>query len=511
MELNFLDRFINFVNPNVGARRIQSRLKTDFLIEHARKIDAGSNGRRTKGWKTSTTGPNAEMSGVNKIRERARDLIYNDSDASSAVRIIVSNTVGTGIRPSLNLPSDVRKSNKGKKTKEILNKEWKQFAEKRICDFNGKYNIYGLTKQIFYTVVSSGSCIVRVRRNSKGFPFSFQVFEPEILDRTKDNYQLQNGGLIHQGIEFDMEGRKVAYWLYDRNPYDNMSMYNPTSKRIPLEDGSGIPNILHVFDQVRPGQADGLPFGITSFLTIRDLGIFEDAQLIKQQMSAMFAGFIYDNTTESSTAGLTKDENGNPIDRLEPGMIEVLPTGKDIKFSSPPSTDGQPEYIKTQKRRVSSGYGVTYEDLTGDLSNANFSSLKAGRNSFKLLVSDWQENIIINDFLTPVWNIFLYGCDLLGKIKITDYQDPSNDFPVSWTPPAFAMVDPTKEVPALIKMVRAGLASWQDVQRQFGNDPEETLAEIKADFDAFKEGDILVDSDPRADPNRVKVATKPPE
>jgi lambda family phage portal protein len=513
MEKNFIDRFVSFLNPVLGAQRSRARLLDAHFNDQLKKLDAGSRSRRTAGWKTSNTGPNAEVAdSISTIRSRARDLFYNNADAYKAITVIVSNVIGTGIRPSYYLSPENSGSAKGKKTKKVLNTRWKNVFEKTTIDFNEKLNIYGIQKQVFNTIALSGSCIVRVRRNSKGFPFAFQVFEPDLLDHSKDHYSLQGGGIIHKGVEFDKDGKVVAYWLYDTNPFDNVTLSNYQSTRIPIKDKAGIINIMHIFDQVRPGQVDGLPFGIQAFLTIRDLDIYEDAELVKQQVSACLAGFIYDNSSDQATAGLTRDPNtGNLLDKLEPGSIEVLPPGKDIKFSNPPSKEGFPEYVKTVKRKIAASYGVTYEALTGDLSNANFSSLKAGNNEFKKLVVGWQDNIMITDFLSKVWNIFLLGCELEGLIKIADYQDPSNDYPVSWTPPSLSMVDPTKEIPALIKMVRAGLASWQDVQRQLGNDPEETIAELLADNEAFDKAGLKLDSDPRADPNRVSANAPPPK
>lgn len=510
MRTNWIDNVVMFLNPRKGAERLRYRMAGHFIKDNMRKFDAGSNGRRTKGWKTGSEGPNVELAAsIHEMRNRSRDLYNNNPDAFKAINTIVANVVGTGIRPTVSISSD-QNDKKAKKSKAALTKAWKNFADKTTCDFHEKLSFYSLQRQVAITCFMSGSAIVRIRRNTKGFPFSLQVFEPDILDSARDMTIVTSGGYIQRGVEFDKDGKIVAYWMFDRNPHDNVLMNQMISRRIPVKDESGLWQVIHIFDQIRPGQADGYPIGVSTFLKLRDLDVYEDAELVKQQVSACLAGFIYDSSFESATIGMGKDTSGNVLEKLEPGSIEVLPPGKDIKFSNPPNKEGYPEYVKAVKRSIAAGYLVTYEDLTGDLSNANFSSLKSGQNGFKRMVQIWQDNIMINDLCSKVWNVFLIGCDMKGIIKLTDRDDPSNDFPATWTPPAIAMVDPVKETKALIDSIRAGLTSYQDVQRQLGNDPDVTLEEIFSDNQTMDKYNLKLDSDPRADPQRIKKTESPP-
>jgi capsid protein len=59
------------------------------------------------------------------------------------------------------------------------------------------------------------------------------------------------------------------------------------------------------------------------------------------------------------------------------------------------------------------------------------------------------------------------------------------------------MVDPAREIPALVKKIRAGLASWQGTVRELGFDPEDLIEEIIADNKIFDGGKVIFDSDPR--------------
>jgi capsid protein len=49
------------------------------------------------------------------------------------------------------------------------------------------------------------------------------------------------------------------------------------------------------------------------------------------------------------------------------------------------------------------------------------------------------------------------------------------------TPPRREMIDPSKEIPAIIEAIAAGLMSLQEVQRSYGWIPEQVIAELKED------------------------------
>jgi capsid protein len=57
--------------------------------------------------------------------------------------------------------------------------------------------------------------------------------------------------------------------------------------------------VAHVFDKKRPGQIRGVTFLHPVMIRLRDLDIFQDASLRKQQISACFSAFIYNSTGDT--------------------------------------------------------------------------------------------------------------------------------------------------------------------------------------------------------------------
>jgi capsid protein len=132
-------------------------------------------------------------------------------------------------------------------------------------------------------------------------------------------------------------------------------------------------------------------------------------------------------------------------------------------------------------RAIASSYGVTYEVLTGDLSNVNFSSGRMGWIEMQRQISDWQENVLI-PACDKMWKWFCDGANLKGEIS-------ENYIPVSWTPPRREMIDPVKEIKGMSEEVRNGFTSWSDAVTSRGWDANELINELAREaklFDDFK-------------------------
>jgi len=140
-------------------------------------------------------------------------------------------------------------------------------------------------------------------------------------------------------------------------------------------------------------------------------------------------------------------------------------------------------------RSIATGAGVSYEGMTGDFSEVNFSSARMGDLQFRRNIDIWQQHLLIPQFCGPVFEVFKSAAILLGN----RFQ---NIF-CTWTPPRRDMIDPTKEIPAKIKAIRAGIETLSDNIRQNGKDPAQHFQEIKTDNDIIDQLELTLDSDPR--------------
>jgi lambda family phage portal protein len=210
--------------------------------------------------------------------------------------------------------------------------------------------------------------------------------------------------------------------------------------------------------------------------------------LIKQKVSACFSAFIHDIEVPADDMDAEKELE---IERLEPGVIEYLPPGKDIKFATPPMppTGTYEAFVNNVLHSVAAGVGVSYEALTGNLEEVNFSSARMGWLEFGRNIDSWRKHMLIPQFCDKVMLWFLEAAEAMG----VSTEGVTN----TWTPPRRELIDPTKEIPAKIKAIRAGIETLSDVIRQNGGDPTTQFQEIKKDNDILDRLGLVLDSDPR--------------
>ncbi len=185
---------------------------------------------------------------------------------------------------------------------------------------------------------------------------------------------------------------------------------------------------------------------------------------------------------------------------LEPGTMQLLDPGEDIKFSEPSDVGGSYEaFMKQQLRAIAIGIGITYEQLTGDLSGVNYSSIRAGLIEFRRRCAMWQHNVVVFQFCRPVWNRWLELALLSGELDMNaDWVKKGAKAAkeeVKWIPQGFDWVDPLKDQQAQQMAVRNGFKSRSEVVSELGYDIEEIDQEIAEDQRRASELGLNFDSD----------------
>lgn len=467
--MNAIDNVISFFNPEAGAKRARARL----TLDQVRRYDGSSVSRRNENWRTPNTSADAALGpNLERLRSRSRDLTRNNPYAARAVQVLVNNTVGGGVLGQVTSRSAARARR--------WNQLWEEWSKNPgACDHDARSDFHGLQALAFRCVVEAGEVLIRKRIDpTAAFPLKLQILEPDFIDDTKADKLTEDGGYIREGIEYDSRDRRIAYHLHRTHPGDRtLSVGAWETVRVPADE------IIHVFRRDRPGSSRGCPWGASVISRLRDFDDFSDAQLLKQKISACFAGFIVD--AEAPDAG-----SAPPLaETLEPGSLEILPPGKDIRFASPPTVGDFEDFSRAMLLQIAAGYGVTYEALTSDLSNANYSSARMGHLEFSRNVECWQRQIMVAQMLRPVWSWFRNAAEILGEQPM--------DVTMTWTPARRELIDPQKEVGAIIEAVRGGLMSLSEAIRRSGYEPGEVLAEIARDAAMLDELGLVLDTDPR--------------
>ncbi|GHD60362.1 phage portal protein [Jeongeupia chitinilytica] len=471
--MNVFDSIVGFFSPRAGLARWADRQ----VLDEVRRFDGAQKGRRTDGWLTPGTSANATNAlSLPVLRNRARNLVDNNEWAAGAVRRWIAQAVGTGIVPDWG-------------DRDTVDALWQQWA--KVADADGGSFAAALAL-IARTAFVSGEVLIRIRprKTSDGLPvpFQIQVLEPDYLDVSGDG-PLDGGGYRQDGIEFDAIGRRVAYWLFDRHPGDDhASMRTTTSHRVPARW------VIHHFEVLRPGQHRGVTRFAPVIMSMRDLGDYEDATLMRKKVEACIGAVITSTDvrmpaalgmpvdpageTASGSTGRSGRRNGP---RLTPGMMTRINPGESINFLNPTASADYQIYTRRRDRGVASGLGVTYEQLTGDYSQVNFSSGRMGRGEFRAEIQQYQLLCLIPQVCEAIATAFLAMARVAGLLRPDELAPPED-----WTTPGWMMTDPGREVPAMLMQLDAGLASWGDACRAAGINPRRQQQVLQKQNDALQ-------------------------
>jgi len=466
----------------IAPRRAAARYAAKVAIANLRRgYEAGGKTRITEGWRGSNASADAEIAVAGPVlRDRSRDLVRNNALAAQAVQVLVNNIVGPGIRP--------RAASGNKALNKRVDALWRSFAGS--CDYYGHTDFHGLLNLAVREMIEAGDILALKIATPRGLgrtvPLQIQLREIDHLDtgRVQD---IAGGGYTDQGIEFDAGGRRTAFWMFPQHPGGT----NRAIRRRFESERIDATRVAHLFERQRV-QSRGVPWGAPAMVALRDLGDWQQAELVRKKTEACLVGIVFgDDETQASVAPVVQDSQGNKVEQFEPGLIAYARGGKDIKFNQPASTAGVYEWNRVQMHIVASGFRVPYALMTGDLSQNNFSSSRVGLNEFRRMVEQLQWQTVIPMFCEPIWRWFIEAAQLAGLLPLDAV------IPAEWAPPRFEMVNPLQDVQADLLETRAGFASPQQMIAKRGYDPAAVIEEWAAHAEATDALGLIFDSDPR--------------
>jgi lambda family phage portal protein len=475
LTLPWYDRAILALFPKWGGRRVQEKARAAIIARH---YEAAQPGRRTQHWSRQRGDGNVvNAAALDALRVHARDLVRNNGWAKRARRLIANNTVGWGFTPKPDTDAEA--------TRAAAMKLWKKWAGSTQIDAAGRLTFVAMQRMVMKTVPVDGEILFRRRRRQAKdpleIPLQIQTLEGDHLDMGKDAETSAAGGPIVNGVEFDKLGRRAAYWLFREHPGSGRLTTNLVSERVPAAD------VIHVFDQDRAGEARGVSWFGAAIVNLKELDEFEDAELMKQKIAACFAAFVTDTDGIGSPLGDTSESD--EVDTFEPGMIVNLPAGKSVTTASPPTVTNGDSPVRTL-RRIAASLGVTYEEMTGDFSQVNFSSARMGRLVHRGYVQAWQDDMLVPHFCQRIWEWAMEAAVVAGKIP--------EAISAEWTAPPLPMIEPDKEGLAYQRLVRGGQMTLSQSIREQGYDPKAHLAEYAEDMAELDRLKLKLDSDARA-------------
>lgn len=428
-------------------------------------------------------GPNAEIArSLKSLVERSRHQVRNNPYALRGKEIYQSSVVGNGIK--------ARWKNKD------IQSYWDIWINQ--CDADGLDNFYGLTKLCIGAEFESGEVLIRKRirypTDNLAVPLQLQVLEADRLDVSHTVIDPKKP--VVMGIGFNSLGQRSTYHLWKYHPAE-LSISSQINRR----QAVAADDIIHLFDRSRPEQIRGVPALTVVLLRLYEIDEMQDATLRKQKISQLFAWIVkkktgsgsYSDSSDMSGIGTSSKGDDEQLEGITPEGIHYLGDNEEIQFSSPDGIGANYDrYLQTEFRALAVGLGMTYEQLTGDLTGVNYSSIRQGLLEFRRRIEQRQKLLLIHRMCRRVAGWFLDTLVLSGKVSLPGYwQQPWLYLP-HWQIPRWDWIDPLKDAMGDLIEVRAGMSTLASKQEERGLDPEETLAALAEEQEAI----AVLDSNP---------------
>lgn len=466
---NIIDRVIGLFNPVAGLKRHTAREMLSRAYEGASKRD---------GWKPRRPGASANTDhavDATTLRVRARSLVQNSPYIARGLSSLVANVVGTGFVP--------RSLAKNAKDIDAL---WDAWAD--VADADGRLNLYGLQAAAHRAMEQDGEVLIRLRirrpEDNLPVPLQLQLLEIDWLDSSRN---ISNGpNQVVNGIEYDPLGKKVAYWLFDAHPGEMLGprRVRSTSNPVPAD------RIIHLFAPDRPGQGRGFSRLSPVIARVRDLTVYEDAELARKNLEARLSVLASGDVSMMGSLDVTDPRNTDQVRKdgnlgaLGGGNIVQVPSGLNLTVVEPKAAPGYVDFVKHQLHLIAAGMGITYEMLTGDVSEVNFSSARVALLEFRRNAEQLQWLVLIPTMCRPIWRAFLDAAQLANKIQRVDYA-------CDWSTPKWDYVNPVQDVAADLDEIAGGLSSISEKLRRRGYKPDQVFAELKSDMERLNNDGTL--------------------
>ena len=459
-----------------------------------RTFQAAGLDRTLADWRASTASIDADIkAGLVRIRNRSRDLCQNNDYARAARRGVVVNVVGRGIK----MQAQAKKARGGDANKTVndaIEAAWEKWQQKENCDAAGMLGFAGIERMIASSIFESGEILIRKIYKPMGnmkIPLALDLIEADLLDETYNEDNLPGGNYVKMGVEKNEWHRPVAYHFLSNHPGESVGWTKtPRRMRVPAKE------IFHLFCPERIKQSRGIPWLVSTAIRLHHMKGYEDAEVIAARATACLMGFI--QTPAGELQGDDVDAaTGERLTEFDSGVFKYLGPGETIEVPDLKRPGGQFDpFMRNMLRGVAVSIGASYERVSGDYSQTNYSSSRLSLNDerdFWRVIQAW----LIENFHQPLFKEWLDLAVLANEVSIKDfYTNEANYIYPRWTARGWTWVDPAREVSAGIAAVRAGFTTQSEIVAQGGGDFEENMIQRARELKLAKQLGIVYDTDP---------------
>jgi lambda family phage portal protein len=440
--------------------------------------------RLTEDWKSPLTTGDAEMrTRLRTLRGRARELERNEPYSKRYLSRLEDNIYDHHGMTFSSLAGEWRKDPKMKKLVYVIDEMDAAVIEAAYTKWrkdpfvSGGMTLNEGGRLSLRSTARDGDMLARkVVDGANEFGCSLQLLEADMCDDLRNEVirvaDQGNGGRVlsevRMGVQVNGYMRPEGYWILKAHPGDQM-WWNTDGYLSEFHDAK---DFIHPFKKERITQVRDCTWLHAIMRDMKMLDGYDEAAIVAARTGAAKMGFFtrdYNAPGEGYTGEQTKE--GDKTMDAEPGLLEDLSDNPGLRFEKwdPAYPHEQyADFVKTRVRRIAAGVDMSYYAMANDLTEVNFSSIRAGlledREHYKAVQTWW-----INRFETPVFLFWLQIALANGSLK-----DPTTGtrLPFSkldkfsehrFRPRRWPWVDPEKDANANVIAVDNRLKSRSEV------------------------------------------------
>lgn len=474
--------------------------------------DASDKVQKLAAWRPPLRSADADLlPEKNTLDARARDTGRNDAYVAGAGSMHKNNIVGSQFLLNAKPETKVLWG----KEDDVWETEFQEEVETKFTlwaespqnwlDAQRRNTLTELVRLAVGVYVAGGEVLATaewMRDKYRIYRTAMQMVDTDRLSTPLDRIADPN---IRGGVERDYYGAPKAYHLRVKHQADYRWDYRDAMKwrRIAARKPWGRQMVLHIFEQQRPDQTRGVSAMATALTEMRMTKAFRQTELERAIIAATYAASIETDLPPGevySAMGDAVDDGDNPSvawssDFLEAvaeysggaknmhingSRIPVFWPGTHLKIQNPgaasPSGD---KFEQSLLRYIAAALDVSYEQLSRDYTNTNYSSARAAMaetwrsmQSKKKMVADRTATFLYRLWLEEAINY--NHLETLKRRNTPAFYEGLNAEAYSncdWIGAGQTMIDPLKETQADVLAIKSGLLTKEDaIARRSGTD-----------------------------------------
>lgn len=466
--------------------------------------------RETFSWRPSMLSPDQAINLVKPEADaRSRDMVLNDGYSSGAVALHKDSIVGAQYR--VNARPDWRVLGASPEWAEefglAAESRFNLAGEAEECwfDASGQLTFTGMVRLVTGAYVYSGEVIGTaewLRESGRPFKTAIQLVTPDRLSNPDGREDDRN---LRRGVLKDGRGRAIGYYIRQSHPlewYDNRA---DKWSFIPAATKWGRRQVIHIHEPMQIDQTRGVAEMVAALKHARMTKKFSEITLQNAVINASYAAAIeselpsaevitamgggqegYEKALGNYMAMLSAYLGGAENIAIDGAKIPHFFPGTSLNLK-PMGTPGGvgSDFEASLLRRTAATLGVSYEELSRDLSKTNYSGWKAGA-SITGRSMGARKKMVSDRFAQNTYALWLEEDIAAGNLPLpsgrnrTDFYRDGGMFKAAYSRARFigsgrGQIDELKETQAAMLRIKCGLSTYEEECAHLGKDYREVF------------------------------------